>query len=253
VSSTRVDTESVQRVPERVHVHFTHTLHHSARHRTLTHATPSPSTPTHRRGLLVTETVHHWTETDLASVDTAHARAPRLHHWTQSTMPSPASRPDRRIISDESTLNRDHPEHINLEHPSPCPLCLPFAPFPHLLSSVSSSLCITRSRSSQQALASSPEKHRSRGRRGRLPSDFIAAILSFLPCWLPRPRLNLTLYFSCPRSTGSRRHRRPRRSAWEQWRCIRSKLRPVHFSDDVIKHLRHPAANPCCRIIADEP
>jgi hypothetical protein len=59
-----------------------------------------------------------------------------------------------------------------------------------------------------------------------LPSDFIAATLSFLPCWFPRPRLNLTLYFSCPRSTGSRRHHRPRRSTWEQWRCVRSKLRP---------------------------
>jgi hypothetical protein len=114
----------------------------------------------------------------------------------------------------------------NVSHPSPRPLCLPFAPFPHLLSSVSSSLCIPRSCSSQQALASSPEKHRSRGRRERLPSDFIAAILSLLPCWLPRPSLNLTLYFPCPRSTGSRRHRRPRRSTWEQWRCVRSKLRP---------------------------
>jgi hypothetical protein len=59
-----------------------------------------------------------------------------------------------------------------------------------------------------------------------LPMDFIAATLSFLPHWLPRPLLHLTLYFSCPRSTGSRRHHRPRRSTWEQWWWVRSKLWP---------------------------
>jgi hypothetical protein len=148
VLSTRMDAESVQRVPKRVHICFSRTLHHSALHRMHTRATPSPSMPMHRRGLLVTETVHHWTETDLAPVDLAHANVSRLHHWNQSMTPSPASRPDRRIISDESTLNRDHRRHINLEHPSPRPLCLPFAPFPHILSSVSSTLCIPRSRSS---------------------------------------------------------------------------------------------------------
>jgi hypothetical protein len=131
----------------RAHIYFARAAHRSAWHRTHTRATPSPSPLAHRRGLLVTKTVHHWTETDLALVDLAHTNVSRLHHWNQSTTPSPASRPDRRIVSDESTLNRDHRRHINLEHPSSRPLCLPFAPFPHLLSSVNSPLCISCSRS----------------------------------------------------------------------------------------------------------
>jgi hypothetical protein len=138
-----------------------------------------------------------------------------MHHWTQSMTPSPASHPSRRIVSSESTLNRDHREHIKPWHPSPCPLCSPFAPSPHPLSSVSSPRYIPHSRSPCQALASSPENCRSRGRRGRLPSDFIAAALSSLSHWLPRSLLRLTLYFLWPRSTGSRRHHRPRRSTWE--------------------------------------
>jgi hypothetical protein len=185
----------VHRVPARACVHSSHAAHRSARHRAYIHATHTPSTPTPRRVLLVTKIMCTWTETDLNPADTAHGRASRLHHWTQSTTPSPANRSSRRIVSSESTLNRDHREHINPRHPSPHPLCLPFAPSPHLLSSVSSPLYIPRSCSPCLALASSPESHRSRGRRGRLQSDFIAATLSSLSHWLPRSLLRLTLYF----------------------------------------------------------
>jgi hypothetical protein len=80
VSCTRVDAESVHRVPDRAHVYFARAAHRSAWHRTHTRATPSPSPPVHRRGLLVTKTVHHWTETDLALVDLAHANVSHLHH-----------------------------------------------------------------------------------------------------------------------------------------------------------------------------
>jgi hypothetical protein len=111
------------------------------------YAAHTPSSPTHRRGLLMTKTLCTRSETDLTPADTARTRASRLHHWTRSTTPSPASRPSRRIVSSESTLNQDHREHINPRHPSPRPLCLPFAPSPHLLSSVSSLLCVPRSRS----------------------------------------------------------------------------------------------------------
>jgi hypothetical protein len=118
-----------------------------SRSRSCTHPLPSRRTP-----FCMASSMHSCdTHAQHAYASTCPARdrnrASPLHHWTQSTTPSPAGRPSRRIVSSESTLNQDHREHINPRHPSPRPLCLPFAPSPHLLSSVSSPLCIPRSRS----------------------------------------------------------------------------------------------------------
>jgi hypothetical protein len=106
VSSTRVDAESMQCVPERVHVHFSRTLHRYARHRTHTHGTHMPSTPTPRRGLLMTETERTSTKTNLASVDLAHAQVSRLHHWNQSTTPSTEHRHPSQSRPMRTTLRR---------------------------------------------------------------------------------------------------------------------------------------------------
>jgi hypothetical protein len=64
----------------------------------------------YRRGLLVTEAVHHWTETDLAPVDLAHARVSHLHHWNQSTTPSTEHRHPSQSRPMRTTLRRVYPD-----------------------------------------------------------------------------------------------------------------------------------------------